>query len=135
MLRNVIDRAPAMDITPILIQAAATFGNSALGEAGKRAVGQAWEAAVAAIRRQFGAAHPAPALIESLRGAAGNEAQTAAIGKHLAAMNLGSDPAVAAAVEELSAALRQPQTTVTAHTIYGGGVVYGNVHQTFGKDH
>lgn len=125
-------------VVPILIQAAASFGNSALGETAKRTVGLAWDSAVAAIKRRFGADHPAPALVDGLRNAAGNEVLTGVIRDKLTPLHLGHDADVLAAIERLAEVLKQQQPKAVGHlnvdTLQGAGQVFGTQNVYFGKD-
>jgi hypothetical protein len=97
-------------VIPILLQAAATFGNAALGDLAKRSVGEAWDAAVGTIKRRFGAEHPAPALVDGLRNAAGNEVVTGIIRTQLEPYQIGNDIDVQAVVQHLKEVLAQAAT-------------------------
>jgi hypothetical protein len=119
-----------MDPVAILLAAAAVMGNAALEETAKRSIGLAWEAAVGAIKRRFGADHPAPALVESLPAAAADEGRSAAIAKQLAPLPLNQDHAVQQAIERLAGVLVQQQQaghiTLNVEKLQGAGVVFGN---------
>lgn len=121
-------------VTPILLQAAAVIGNAALGEAGKRAVGDAWNATLAVIKRRFASDESAPELVNSLRAAAGDEAQTATIEQQLIPLQLGRDPEILEAIQQLASVMReqsQATNTVNAKEIKGAGMVFGNQHNQF----
>jgi hypothetical protein len=123
-------------VISVLIHAAAAAGNAALGEAGKRAIGSAWEAAVSTIKRRFGDDHPAPVLLNDLRAAAGNEVQTAEIQARLLPLHLGQDHEVAAAIERLAAAVGEQArgaNVVNANVIKGAGMVFGSQTNNFSE--
>lgn len=120
-----------MDILTVLIDAAAVVGNAAANESAKRTVAAALDAAVGAIKRRFGANHPAPILIERLPEVVDKPLQIAEIRSEFAAMRLQWDEEVTAAVERLAEALQaQPQYgvsyNVSAQTISGVGLVHNS---------
>lgn len=116
--------------------ALATFFNAALGEGGKRTLSLAWDKLLATVKSRYGAGHPAPALLEQLRKDAGDEAKSASIQARLSPLQLGQDPAVRSAVENLSTvAARQLQQgqTVNAQVIKGAAIVNGTQNNTFNE--
>ena len=104
----------------ILLQAATIIGNAALGETSKRTIGVAWDAMREAVKRRFGTDHLAPALLDSLRNAAGNQGQMAVIQTQLAPLQLDQYAEVLAAIDSLSTAIKQ-------QNLGGNVVIHGDV--------
>lgn len=100
-----------------------------LNETAKRAVGEAWDTAITAIKQRLGPMHPAPVLAEQLRLAGDTESAAAPLRELLSTIQLGDDPEVRQAVQPLSLVLAQQGLAlpaVQANTINGAGVVMGN---------
>lgn len=117
----------------VLLKAATLIGSAALDEVSKRAVGDAWEALKAAIRRRLGADHPAPAVFDHVRNAAGNEIEMARQQAQLARLHLGHDPEVLRALEQLAVVVRQhsQELRVSATLVQGAMIVNGSQTNNF----
>ena len=126
-----------MDWLPVLMQAAATFGNAALSEGAKRVISDSWEAVKSAVVRKFGATHEASQLLDQLQASpSGMTAEQ--IGAKLAALPIWADPDIARALEALSTVLKAgaaPTTIATADKVYGAQVNHGSIEIRIGSEH
>ena len=126
-----------MEWLPVLMQAAATFGNAALSEGAKRIISDSWEAVKNTVVRKFGTVHEAPQLLDQLKAPPpGTTAEQ--IGTKLAALPVWADPDVARALEALATVLKAgagATTIATADKVYGAQVNHGYIEIRIGSDH
>jgi hypothetical protein len=122
-------------ITTLLVQAATAFANAAAGDAGKRAIGAAWDGLRNIFVRSYGESHPAPVLLDQVK-AAPDAATRERAAASLTDLKLTIDPEVNAALDNLSRVLQTSGVTVNtphAETVYGAQISYGNNTFNFGK--
>lgn len=123
-------------VIAVLLQAAGVVGGALANEGAKRAVGEAWDRALAAIKRCVGANDPTLATAERLRLAAPDESSAAPVREQLSKMRFGDSPDLLTAVQPLAAALTQQGVQLPAiyvNTIKGAAVVMGNQTNTFNE--
>jgi hypothetical protein len=122
-------------LTTMLMQAAAAFGNAAVGEAAKRSIGEVWDALKNTVVRKSGTANEVPKLLDDLR-AAPEALQAERVAAYLEPL-LRSDQEVAAVLENLSRVVQSAAITINApraDKVYGAQIAYGAMTFNVGKD-
>ncbi|MGT2476672.1 hypothetical protein [Paraburkholderia terrae] len=130
-----------LTLSAVLIGALTTLGSAAASEGAKKVTTDAYEALKRVVQNKLGPSHPAPQLIDEVKGLPPDGLSRQTILEKLDSFKLESDPGIARAMEALAQAnagtvvdARGSSGTIVADTFQGVVTNHGEVNQTFNNN-
>jgi hypothetical protein len=111
-----------VDVSSILLAAGTVLGTKAIDESTKLAVGELWSSLKSLLKRQKGGDTTAVEVLEQVERTPAGQSLPPALFQQIQTLNLTSDPAVNALLQQVEALLQQraPNIIQKQNNFYGG---------------